>query len=201
MSRILITAFEPYGSWAENSSWLALVEYSKELPTAGRIVTRRYPVDLQAVQERLAKDLAEDFDYALHLGQAPGSAAIRLEAFAINVGGNSNDSPESFRPLIADGPAAYRSTLPLASWAQELRESGIPASVSYHAGTYLCNAILYLSHDLAKQRQLRTRPAFLHLPLDTSQACGANEIAALPTTLAAAGLRLIVTRLLSGALV
>lgn len=196
MSSILITAFEPYDIWTENSSWLALVEYSKDLPSSAKIVTRRYPVNFQLARERLARDLADNFDYALHLGQAPGSAAIRLEAYGINVGGSSKDPPESFQPLVANGPAAYRSTLPLWSWARKLRESGIPAAVSYHAGTYLCNAILYLSHHLAQQQRLRTQTTFLHLPLDISQTCGSfKETASLPTHISAAGLRLIVSDL------
>lgn len=198
MLSILITAFEPYDIWTENSSWLALVEYSKDLPSASsvKIVTRRYPVNFQGTRQRLERDLMDDFDYAIHLGQAPGAAALRLEAFGVNVGGSSHDSHETFQPLVADGPAAYRSTLPLATWARMLRESRIPATVSYHAGTYLCNAVLYLSHHFAKQHQLRTRATFLHLPLDTSQACGSHkEMPALSTQLCATALRLIVTDL------
>jgi pyroglutamyl-peptidase len=196
MLSILITAFEPYDIWTENSSWLTLVEYSKSLPSSVKIVTRRYPVNFQMVRERLARDLADNFDYAIHLGQAPGSAAIRLEAFGINVGGSSKDSHETLQPLISDGPSAYRSTLPLANWARMLRESGVPAGVSYHAGTYLCNAVLYLSHHFAKQQRLKTQTTFLHLPLDITQVCGSHkEMPALPTRLCADGLQLIVSDL------
>ena len=196
MPSILITAFEPYDVWTENSSWLALVEFSKELPSSVRVVTRLYPVNLPVVRERLARDLAEDFDYALHVGQAPGAAAIRLEAFGINIGGSSKEPPEACQPLVADGPAAYRSALPLAKWARKLRESGIPATVSYHAGTYLCNAVLYLSQHLARQQRLRTQSTFLHLPLALSQTSNVTkEIAALPTKMAAAAIHLIVSDL------
>lgn len=200
MPRILITAFEPYDIWSENSSWLALVEFAKELPTASKVVTRLYPVNFPSVREQLAKDLADNFDYALHLGQAPGSAAIRLEAIGVNIGGSSKDHSDTFQPLVTDGPVAYRSALPLTAWAKQLRESGIPAAVSYHAGTYLCNATLYLSHYLAEQQKLRTRTTFIHLPLDTSQATqttgGNKEIAALPAAMSAEGLRRIVADLI-----
>jgi pyroglutamyl-peptidase len=200
MTRILITAFEPYDIWEENSSWLALAEYTKDLPTFAKIVTRLYPVNFQQMRERLTRDLAADFDYALHLGQAPGSTAIRLEAIAINIGGSSKDPAESFHPLASDGPVAYQSALPLPKWTQQLREAGIPATVSYHAGTYLCNATLYMSHYLAEQRQLRTQATFVHLPLDTSQACrhttkDSNEIGSLPTAMAVTALRLLVADL------
>ena len=193
MPRILITAFEPYDVWQENSSWLALVEFTKQLPDSAQIVTRRYPVNLPAVRERLARDLGDNFDYALHLGQAPGTSAIRLEAIGVNIGGSSRDASDEYRSLVADGPVAYRSALPLSTWAKMLRSAGIPAVVSYHAGTYLCNATLYLSHHLAAQQKLRTQAAFIHLPLATSQVLAdMKENPALATTMVATGLRQIV---------
>ena len=197
MPNIFITAFEPYDDWEENSSWLALVEFTKTMPPDARITTRRYPVDFQIVRKRLESDLEEDFDYALHLGQAPGSANIHLESIGVNIGGSSEELPESFQPLVADGPIAYRSELPLGDWASQLRQAGIPTTISYHAGTFLCNATLYLSHHIARQRRLRTKATFIHLPLDASQSAKiSKETAALPASLAAAGLRLIVDDLI-----
>jgi pyroglutamyl-peptidase len=197
MVQILVTAFEPYDQWQENASWLALVELTKSLPSSAKIVTRRYPVDFDAVREKLARDLQDNYDYALHVGQAPGSAAIRLEAIGINVGGRSEQSPETFQPLLSQGPIAYRSDLPLADWVAALKREGIPAAVSYHAGTYLCNATLYLAHHVARELGLRTKITFIHLPLDTSQtAKGTREIAALPATMSAAALRLIIDDLI-----
>ena len=196
MPTVLVTAFEPYDHWSQNASWLALVELTRSLPSEPRLVTRRYPVDFQQARERLAKDLDGDFDFAIHLGQAPGSTRIRLEAIGLNVGGSSHDHPDTLAPLAHDGPLAYRSQLPLASWAQQLRSAGIPAQVSFHAGTYLCNALLYLSLHLAQRRGLRTQAAFLHLPLDTSQAIDErSETAALPATLSAEAIRIILADL------
>ena len=124
---VLITAFEPYDRWQENSSWLALVALTRNLPTSPKIVTRRYPVDFEKTKALLAKDLEANFDYALHLGQSPSLARIHLEAVGINVGGHSRQLPDEFGTLTTDGPAAYRSSLPLDSWAAKLREAEIPA--------------------------------------------------------------------------
>ncbi|HTN74205.1 MAG TPA: pyroglutamyl-peptidase I [Pirellulaceae bacterium] len=192
MIRVLITAFEPYDRWQANSSWLTVIELTKELPTQPAIVTRRYPVDFRAAKTKLSEDLAGNYDYALHLGQAPGSSSIRLEALGLNIGGSSRQLPEEFHPLAADGPVAYQSSLPLAHWATLIRQAGIPAQVSYHAGTYLCNATLYLSHYFAEHMQLKTRSCFVHLPLSTAQAISERQdIAALPSNLAARAVRLI----------
>jgi pyroglutamyl-peptidase len=200
LPRILITAFEPYDQWSKNSSWLALVEFTKHRRDDAMIVTRRYPVDFDQVRQRLEDDLAEGFDYALHLGQAPGSARVQLESVGLNVGGDLREPGCNYRTLIADGPVAYRSALPLASWIPDMQSAGIPTAVSYHAGTYLCNATLYLTHYIAEQRGYPTQAAFIHLPLDTNQVSTVKgEMVSLPCELVSRGIHLIVAALVKHA--
>jgi pyroglutamyl-peptidase len=198
MPSVLITAFEPYDSWSENSSWLTLVELTKSLPSSPRVTTRRYPVDFERVRERLEKDLTANYDYVVHLGQAPGSARVRLESVALNVGGSSGAVPEDPAPLMPDGPLAYRSSLPLPGWAEKLRQAGIPSQVSFHAGTYVCNATLYWSHYWAEQKNLKTRALLLHLPLATTQTLrDGHDMPALPSATLALGVRLILDEMAS----
>jgi pyroglutamyl-peptidase len=199
MTRVLLTAFEPYDQWTANSSWLTLIQLTNQLPSEPAITTRLYPVNFAKVKERLAKDLEANYDYALHLGQAPGSTRIQLESHAINIGGSAMQSPDTYRSLVDDGPVAYRSPLPLGNWASMLRDARIPAEISYHAGTYLCNATLYFSCFLAEQMALNTKAAFMHLPLDVSQtAAQAQHMAALPATTSADALRLILCEMARG---
>ncbi len=196
MSRVLLTAFEPYDRWKANASWLALVQVTHELPGEPEITTRLYPVDFGVMKSRLADDLQGDFDYALHLGQAPGSSRIQLEAIGLNIGGSSSQSPDQYRPLVEEGPVAYRSQLPLADWAVKLRRGGIPAQVSFHAGTYLCNATLYWGHHLIEQMNLPTKAAFIHVPLDVSQVVNEpHGTASLPAAVSAEAVRLILEEL------
>lgn len=196
MTSVLITAFDPYERWKENSSWLCLRELTRERPAEPAITTRRYPVDFRAARERLAQDLKANYDYALHLGQSPRSAMIRLEEIGLNLGDLGAAPAERLQPLVAGGPVAYRSELPLADWAAKLRTAGIPAQVSQHAGTYLCNAVLYWSHYYSQQFALRTRSAFLHLPLDISQTLAErDELPCLPAAISARAVRLILEEL------
>ena len=195
--RVLVTAFEPYDRWSDNSSWLALVEFTKSITTNGAVTTRLYPVDFDELRRRLETDLAADFDVAIHLGQAPGATSLCLEAVGLNVGGDPGQPAESYRPLVGDGPVAYQSSLPLQDWVQELRLAGIPASLSFHAGTFLCNATLYLTHYLAETMKLKTQATFIHLPLATSQAVAERtEVASLASEAAGRGIRLIVDGLI-----
>ena len=194
--KILLTAFGPYDVWETNASWLALVELTKNLPSEPEVTTRLYPVDFEASQAKVEADAAAGFDFILHLGQAPGSALIQLEAVALNLAGRRDESGIVTSQLVAGGDEAYRSSLPLDDWAAGLRELGLPAAVSYHAGTYLCNAALYWSLRTIATSGLPTQAAFIHIPLDVSQvAHQAKPMPSLPSVFVAEGLKWLIARL------
>jgi len=196
MPRVLVTAFGPYGVWEENASWQAMIELTRKLPSSPQVTTRLYPVDFDVVRERLEKDLRGGFDYALHLGQAPGAASILLETIGLNVRGAPLTDLNQPQSLVPNAPVAYQSDLPVAFWAQRLREAGIPARVSYHAGTYLCNATLYLTHYLCEQHGWRTRAAFAHVPLTCAQIfTQEKELPSMPSQFVADAIRLILEEL------
>ena len=100
--RILLTAFEPYDIWDQNSSWEALVAFLHHRGTIPGLTTRRYPVDLGLLQERLHKDLSTGYDAVLHLGQFPGASRIQLEAIALNVAGMTEAAGDFFGSLIPE---------------------------------------------------------------------------------------------------
>ncbi len=184
---------------------MALVEMLKDLPSdfpgefssGGSLVTRRYPVDLPALQEKLKQDLQRDFDVVLHLGQSPGASSIKLEAIAVNVAGCLDERGSELDEIVPGGPVAYRSNLPLGRWATLLRDNHIPSVISYHAGTFLCNAIMYLSHHelqlRAKKRKPTCKVGFVHLPLATEQvASHGQSLPSLPLSTLARSVRLLV---------
>lgn len=180
MKRILITAFGPYGPFRTNASQLCLAALTSQ-PWDTPADFRIYPVDFDQARQMLADDLAARYRLAIHLGQSPYAHAVQLEAVALNVGGPPEVPPEQYDVLEPDGPVAYRTSLPLDRLAATLRSEGIAAQVSYHAGTYLCNAVYYWSHHLAAQMGLDTLPLFVHLPLVPEQ------VSAVPPTLARQG--------------
>ena len=172
------------------------MELTRDLPAEPSVVTRRYPVDFESARARLFDDLAANYDFALHLGQAPGISRVHLEAIGVNIGGHSSQTPDQFQPLVAGGPAAYQTALPLADWSAKIRELGIPCQVSYHAGTYLCNALLYLTHHIVTEQRLKTRATFIHLPLAPSQVLGRRQDwPSLPSGHCAEAVRLILREL------
>lgn len=170
MKSILITAFGPYDHWETNTSELCLKEIQKDPPKNVSMTARVYPVDFQQAHKLLREDLRQNFDFVVHVGQSPKSDHVRLESFAINIGREPRENPKKFWKISESGSVAYQVALPLATWAEQLNEAGIPAAVSFHAGTRLCNAVLYWSHELTQQIHYHTQPILIHIPIDLSQA-------------------------------
>lgn len=189
MTRVLLTAFEAYDRWPDNSSWLALADLTRWYDGSAEITTRRYPVDLTQMSEMLREDLRQNHDLAIHLGQSPGSTVIKLESVGLNVRSDGS-------PLIHSAPEAYRSPLALEPCRHALVEAGIPSEVSHHAGTYLCNAALYLSQHYTQSLGLHTRSLFVHLPLAPAQAArDPARPASLSTPMASAAVVMIMEQL------
>jgi pyroglutamyl-peptidase len=198
MSRVLLTAFQPYENWSTNSSWLALVELTRDLPAQPLVTTRLYPVDYHEVFQRITADVADGYDYVLLTGQAPGRLRIEFETVALNLASIASGEPDVCRPLIEEGPLAYNSHLPADVFCQRVRQAGIPAGVSRHGGTFLCNAALYVALHHISTEQLKSQAIFIHLPLDTSQAAqSATSVPCLPASVSAQALRIVLNSLAS----
>lgn len=194
--RILLTAFDPYDHWQQNSSWQSLVELLRIRGTIPGVVTRRYPVELTSLRERLHADLIRGFDAVVHLGQSPGISQLNLEAIALNVAGMTSAMGDDFGELIPGAPTAFRTRFPLGSWATLLRQSGIPANVSFHAGTYLCNALLFMTQHWNLVHQVDCPVAFVHLPLTNEQVLtSGRSMPSMPAELSAKGIGIILDRI------
>ena len=63
-------------------------------------------------------------------------------------------------PIVAGGADALLCTLPVHEIVDAIRADGIPAEISRHAGTYLCNHLYY---ELLRRAD-DFSAVFLHLP-------------------------------------
>ncbi|MFV2142833.1 pyroglutamyl-peptidase I [Isoptericola sp. G70] len=167
---ILVTGFEPFGGAAVNESWQA-VQCLEERWVAERhperLVVARLPVTFAGAPANLSRLLVEHSpQVVVCVGLAAGSRTVRLERVALNVvdariPDNAGRSPVD-EPVVADGPVAHLSSLPLKAALGAVRETGVPVSVSNTAGTYVCNATFYaLAHALAGTD---ARAGFVHVP-------------------------------------
>lgn len=146
---VLLTGFEPFGRSTVNSSQ-EIVRRLHGTQIVGKLVVgHTLPVSL--------RDIGAAIDHLLHttnpkaiisLGQAGGASTILLERFAVNLADFSvpdNDGSTVTDVSLEDSaPTAIASRLPLRAIEAALLDAGFPARLSNSAGTYLCNAAMYL---------------------------------------------------------
>ena len=72
-------------------------------------------------------------------------------------------------PIREDGETAYFTSLPVKAMVQRMRDAGIPAEVSYTAGTYVCNYLLYTLLYLIDKKYPNVRGGFIHVPYAMEQ--------------------------------
>lgn len=168
---ILLTGFDAFGGDTLNPSWLAVQALHGRRIGGHQVVAAQLPTVFEASLAELGRLLRTHKPaLVICVGQAGGRAALSLERVAINVNDariadNAAVQPVD-TPVIADGPAAYFSTLPIKAMLQALQKEGIAAEVSQTAGTFVCNHLFYgLMHMLATGRGFkRTRGGFVHVP-------------------------------------
>ena len=90
--------------------------------------------------------------------------------------------------MVAQGPAAYFTTLPIKAMLAAVQARGVAAEVSQTAGTFVCNHVFYgLMHRLATVAALQgTRGGFIHVPYAAGQGTPAMGLDAMHRGLHAA---------------
>ncbi len=176
--KVLVTGFEPFGGATINPA----LEAVRRLPAAiagADVATAQIPVVFGKGAEAVEAAIdAERPDLVLCVGQAGGRSHITPEFVGINFANARIPDNEGSQPvgrLIEGGPDAYFSTLPVFAMVDAARVAGVPAAVSYTAGTFCCNEVLYrLLHCLAT-RHPGVRGGFVHVPYAAEQACAMGE--------------------------
>lgn len=171
MKKLLICGFEPFDGEATNPSWDAVLQLGDVIGDY-RLEKLLVPVVFgrgAACVVEVAEELHPDV--ILCIGQAGGRAAVTPELVGINlrygrIADNDGNRPEDV-PIAQGGACAYFSPLPVRRMAEAIRREGIPSEVSYSAGAYVCNDLLYtlLSHYEGGV----TRVGFIHVPYSTEQ--------------------------------
>lgn len=172
---ILVTGFDPFGGEPVNPAFEALKFLEGKTLAGHTVVTQEVPTVRYKALDALKVAVARhDPCLVVAVGQAGGRLAIMPERVAINVDDfripdNEGNQPTD-EPIVAGGPAAYFTSLPVKTMVNAMKEAGIPAAVSNTAGTFVCNHIFYgLMHILAQEGAKR-RGGFIHIPYMTTQA-------------------------------
>lgn len=171
MKKLLITGFEPFGGETLNPSWEAVSRLPDEI-NGYRLTKCLIPVVFGKAAEKVITTATEiSPDVILCIGQAGGRNAITPELVGINlrhatIPDNDGRQPQD-EPIIPNGASAYFSTLKVRKIEEAINAAGVTAKVSYSAGAYVCNDVLYTL--LAHYRDSQTKVGFIHIPYSTEQ--------------------------------
>jgi pyroglutamyl-peptidase len=174
--RLLLTGFAPFGGEALNPSWEVARGLRDAPPEDVDISVAELPIRPRvAVETLLPIWRSGRFDAWLGLGQAGGRAQICVERVALNLF-HARDDPAreeaGEEPVLAGGPDAYLCSVRAEELALAIRASGVAAGVSYSAGTFLCNEVLYVMEHERRSASPRAHGVFLHLPYLPEQLSG-----------------------------
>lgn len=174
--KVLITGFDPFGGETVNPAYEA-VKLLPDVIAGANVIKVEVPTVFGKAAEMLEEKINEHRpDIVLCIGQAGGRPDITIEKVAINYADARICDNEGSQPLDAtlreDGDTAYFATVPVKAMVTHIREAGIPASVSYTAGTFVCNELFYSLMYLIHQKYPHIKGGFIHVPYSTQQAAG-----------------------------
>lgn len=174
--KVLVTGFDPFGGEPVNPAFEAVKMLPGEIAGA-EIIKLEIPTVFSkcgpAVEEGIKK---YEPDVVINVGQAGGRSCVTIEQVGINLAearipDNAGEQP-SDEALQEDGAPAYYATIPVKAIVKNIRDHGIPCHISYTAGTYVCNCIMYNVLHMAATKYTNIRAGFIHVPFAAEQAVG-----------------------------
>ena len=172
LHKVLVTGFEPFGRFSENSSW----EVAQRVASCGvegaEVVAVQLPVSFARVGEVLRSAIELHIpDLLIMLGQTTATDCVRLERVALNMmdsvmGDNDGAKPDE-EPIYEGEESALFTSLPIKQLRSAIEEQGIAVKISNSAGLYVCNRTYYEALRLCKERAMQA--IFIHLPLFDGQ--------------------------------
>ncbi len=174
--KILITGFEPFGGESANPAYEA-VKLLPDMAGDIQIVKMEIPTVFGEAGKVVETGILQHQpDAVICVGQAGRRADIGVERVAINlveasIPDNAGNQPMDVK-VQEDGDTAYFATIPVKAMVKNIKDHGIPASISYTAGTYVCNSVMYDLLYLIDRKYPSIRGGFIHVPYATEQGVG-----------------------------
>lgn len=171
--RVLVTGFDPFGGEKVNPAYEA-VKLLPDTIAGAEIIKVEIPTVFSESGPAVEKGIKEyKPDIVLNIGQAGGRSCLTIEKVAVNLADASIPDNAGEQPvdelLQKDGEPAYYATVPVKAMVQNIREHKIPCHISYSAGTYVCNCVMYNTLYMAAKRYPNVRAGFIHVPYAAEQ--------------------------------
>ena len=172
---VLLFGFEPFGGEDINPAQEVVRELAGERIAGHRVVPAELPVTFDGALAALSDAIEREKPaLVIGIGQAGGRARISVERVAINlidarIPDNAGAQPVDV-PVIEGADNAYFSSLPVKAMVAAMQSAGVPAELSFSAGSYVCNAAFFALMHLLATGHPDTRGGFIHIPYLPRQA-------------------------------
>ena len=172
--KILYTGFAPFDGEIVNPSFESLHLLPNTIEGAN-VLRQELPTTFESAGKLLVEMVTHERpDIVICVGQAGGRAAVTPEFVAINYRSAHIPDNDGFQPIgepiREDGSVGFFSKIPVHRIADRCRKKGIPASVSYTAGTYVCNNLMYTLLYAIDTQFPTMLGGFIHVPYSAEQA-------------------------------
>jgi pyroglutamyl-peptidase len=169
--KILLTGFNRFKGVRVNPSEKVILELReryrdlKGVDLIAEVLPTEYGAGMRKLRGLIRKHRPQAI---LLLGVAPRREQISLERVALNI--DDEATPDNAgvirrgRKIVRGAADVYWSTLPLLRLQRALEGCGIPASISNHAGTFLCNHAFYVARHQTERSPKKLVCGFVHLP-------------------------------------
>jgi pyroglutamyl-peptidase len=175
---LLVTGFEPFYVYDVNPSQLIVEALNGTLIGNTTVIGIVLPVNFSGSVYQITS-VIDKYDPLLvvSLGLNGEARMIQVENIGVNIRKRPRNNPFWFLPkrLDPDGPFLLKTTLPTNKIVSAIRDEGISVRHSFHAGTYVCNAVFYQTLRFIKEEDRQIPMGFIHVPpLDYQEPHGMN---------------------------
>ncbi len=173
MLQVLISGFDSFGKEEINPSFLAVNNLPDQINGAKLIkleLATIYETAFETLKQAIEKHRP---DIVIAVGQAGGRDKISLEKYGFNwldfkiADNQGNILKNQF--IDEKLPMKLNSNLPIDFILEKITKQNIPLEISYRAGGFICNEVLYRLLNYANIYHTDLLAGFIHVPYELSQ--------------------------------
>ncbi|WP_068310073.1 hypothetical protein [Polycladidibacter hongkongensis] len=167
--RILVAGYSSWAMAAKNPAAAVVDNLKSRDYVEFELVALEVPVSTSKLSQFVLEALDKyKPDAWIGIGVAVSSHVVRSEMVGLNWRHfhvpDIDGINAQLENIVEDGPVAYNSDLPHTQIVSQIKKAGIPAELSFYAGTHLCNQMTYTLRHLISERALPILSGFIHIP-------------------------------------
>ena len=166
----LLTGSAPFAGLPTNPAAMLLPAFDGAVFSGIKVVTVETPVSYARLPALIPDMVARHRPrFVMSLGLALGASSAKVEMMSVNAAhfaapDNEGALPTGGEPIDPAGPAGRAATWHGTAVVDAILAAEVPAVLSFHAGTHLCNLTLFTFLGALAAAGLGSPCGFLHVP-------------------------------------